>query len=325
MNKENYELFKSKVLDAVKAYYGDYYNISIRPVNKLNGITLYGLNILENGYNTCPTIYLEEFFDQYQSGESFSEVFKSIINMYETHKDEEVLKLEEFSDYERIRNNLTVKLINYHLNEDLLQDIPYRLYEDLALVCIVEVRVNDSIMGSILIHNNHICMWGVKSEIIINDAIDNACKINNIRIEKLADTILNLYEKEEDGEELELIEKSDEEVFMAIKADSYNMFVLSNKKQIFGAAVIAYPGLLSRIGDALDDDFYILPSSIHEVIILPTKLCGTVPSLNSMIRSVNSELLDTQEILSDHAYLYSVNDNRLFSILDTEKEKNEVG
>ena len=83
--------------------------------------------------------------------------------------------------------------------------------------------------------------------------------------------------------------------------------------------------VLEKIGDALGGDYYILPSSIHELIVVPSSICCPASKLNDMVCQVNSEMLSSDEILANHAYIYLSDQNKIVSILDTVKVQNEIG
>lgn len=323
--EEKYELFQNKVVDAVSSYYGDECDVEVKTIQKLNGLQLHGLNILRKGSVVCPTIYLENYYERYERGIAFSAVFRDIIEMYESHKNTEFGTLEFFSDYERVKKHLSIKLINADYNMELLEDVPNLRVNDLAVVCIVEVMNSEIDMGSVLIHNNHICMWGVKASQLVEDSINNAVKINPAHLRKLSDIVLNMYCDDNKADEAEggLIDGMSIAELDNCSRDPDNMFVLSNNKQMFGAGTIIYPGVLERIGKALETDYFILPSSIHEVIILPVNVCDSSNSINSMIQSINEDMLSREEILSDHAYLYQISDKSLTAFNDTSicKEK----
>ena len=214
---------------------------------------------------------------------------------------------------------------------NLLDDVPYRLYEDLALVCLVEIPVDSNNMGTVLIHNSHICMWGIKQDKLFEDAFANAFAKNKVCIKKLTDTIMNEYANDIEvvsgntKYEIPLFNDSEQVdcgIYDLCRNDPNTLFVLSNDKLINGATVITYPNVLKNIAEALECDFYIIPSSIHEVIILPDSISGAVSNLNSMIRTVNLEVVDRQEILSEHAYKYSLSTDKITSILDTVEGQN---
>ena len=288
--EQEYEAFRDKILQAVIQYYPDEYMIDIKKVDKLNGVSLYGINIREQDNRICPTIYLEKFFEMYENGTAFSTVFKELTQAYEEHKQTEDLSVDFFCDYDKVRERLGIKLINTGLNSRLLEDVPHRTFSDLAIVCIAQVEIKGDLNGSILIHNSHVNMWGIDADKLIDDAMENAERISAPRMNRLSDVLKFPID------------------------EPCNMYILSNKNQHCGASVITYPSLLKGIGESLDCDYYVLPSSIHEVIIFPGNIKGDVQNINSMIRSINSEMLIPEEILSDHAYYYNRNEEKLISI-----------
>ena len=85
------------------------------------------------------------------------------------------------------------------------------------------------------------------------------------------------------------------------------MYILTNKLKIHGATCIAYPRLLKRIADYLEDDLVIIPSSIHEVLIIPASITQegySLEDLQFMITETNDTILTDDEVLSNHAYIY---------------------
>ena len=82
------------------------------------------------------------------------------------------------------------------------------------------------------------------------------------------------------------------------------MYVLSNKFRNYGAAGIAYPNVLEMIGQILKKDYYILPSSVHEVIIVPYSEIYVCSKLDEMVREINSTQVEEEDVLSNHVYLY---------------------
>ena len=96
--------------------------------------------------------------------------------------------------------------------------------------------------------------------------------------------------------------------FMLPSQDDPSMYVLTNENKVYGAAMILNNELLSNIRDVLNRDFIIIPSSIHEVIIVP--ISDDIMDINEyskMIQEVNTSEVDSKEVLSDHPYLYTKN------------------
>ena len=92
-----------------------------------------------------------------------------------------------------------------------------------------------------------------------------------------------------------------------------NLYVLTNKSRINGAAGIMYEGVLKKLADKLESDMYILPSSIHEVIILPKSTMFNKEELMAMVRDVNTEGVSKDEVLSYTVYEYDRNTEELYS------------
>lgn len=82
------------------------------------------------------------------------------------------------------------------------------------------------------------------------------------------------------------------------------LYVASNDRMQLGAGVLAYPGFLDQAAERLGGDFYVLPSSIHEVLLLPDHQDMTIADLNGIVRSVNAQEVAPEERLSDHVYHY---------------------
>ena len=82
------------------------------------------------------------------------------------------------------------------------------------------------------------------------------------------------------------------------------MFVASNPNKLNGAAVLTYPGFLEQAAEQLGGDFYVLPSSIHEIILLPERGDMCPRELENMVQEVNATQVAPEDKLSDNVYHY---------------------
>ena len=89
------------------------------------------------------------------------------------------------------------------------------------------------------------------------------------------------------------------------------MWVLTNKERVFGASALLYDNQLEKVAEKIKEDFYILPSSIHEVIIVPKKYGAPKDYMVKMVREINGENLDMEERLADNVYFYSIDTKEL--------------
>jgi len=83
-----------------------------------------------------------------------------------------------------------------------------------------------------------------------------------------------------------------------------NMFVLTNERRFCGAAVMLYSKLLHKIAMRLGKDLLIIPSSIHEVIIMPDRGEYSIEELSNFVRNINEEAVEQEERLTNHIYIY---------------------
>ncbi|MCR5799244.1 MAG: DUF5688 family protein [Lachnospiraceae bacterium] len=294
-SKEGFEIFTEKIRAAMEQHYGESFTVEIKDVMKNNGVIITGLAVKDNSRSACPTVYLESFYEQYEDGRSMSSIVEELVEVFEKNDILEPEELAFFTDYEQVKPKLSIKLINRAYNSKLLEDVPYRDFLDMAIVCLVEIDVKDKVTGSILVRNNHICMWGVKADRILDDAIAQFRLNKNITITDIADVVDEIHRSMFTGGDI---------------PDEYYsrdmMYVVSTGQQTFGAAVLALPETVGIIAAKVKTDYYVIPSSIHELIVLPCRYGDDREALDEMIKSVNASMLKKEEILSDHAYRYIV-------------------
>lgn len=317
MNKQyetaEFDIFCNKIKLAMENHFGDDYTIRISEVNKLNGLVLHGLTILKKTKNICPTIYLETYFDAYLAGKTLGETVNEIISLYNNSDCLSADQLDFFSDYEQVKSHLMYKLMNYEMNRELLANVPYRKFLDLALVCIVRVDIDGHGFGNVMVHNNHICMWGISRDRLFADARNSTLVCDGFHVlpmEEMIEEIRSQFGSEDAFSDTEAED---------IVSKSTGMHVVTNNHQTYGAALIVYEQVLEGIAQALESDFFILPSSIHEVIVIPKDIVSDPGALNDMIREVNGTILSKEDILSDHAYLYMREEKAIINVLSQEK------
>lgn len=79
------------------------------------------------------------------------------------------------------------------------------------------------------------------------------------------------------------------------------MYVLTNSIRTFGASTILYKGIKEVLDNVVSPDHILIPSSIHEWIVVQSYL-GDKDILQGMIREVNGSVLNPEDVLSDRPY-----------------------
>ena len=268
-------------------------NITINHVIKNNGCEMDGLVIMEKGKDIAPTIYLDSFYELYTNGENIKNIIRQIEVIYEQNKNNVTFDVNILKHFDTIKDKIVYKVVNYRSNEKLLEQVPHKRILDLAVVfyCLLDNEYGRS--ATALIYNNNLKNWNVTIDDVYKAALKNTPDLLHSKISSMA----ALFEKcgvNVDGEEVDLKDY--------VPSD---MYVLTNESKLNGAACILYENVLYDFAQKLGADLYILPSSVHEVILLPKLSMFEKDELVNMVKGVNTEGVAADEVLSDHVYEYN--------------------
>lgn len=290
-----YREFLENVRKEVESRYDSNVSVTLNHVMKNNGTELDGITIMEKDKNIAPTIYINSFYDRYMEGVSLKAVVSEIIRIYNQNKNSININADYFENYENVRKTIVYKLVNYQKNKKLLEDVPYKRVLDLAVVfyCLIEQR--KGVSATALIHNEHLRIWNVTEDEIYNDALKNTPVLlagSIVPMSKILSEIAGTAPVDNDEK---VCEYTGEDI----------LYVLTNSSRVNGAACILYDNLLKKFANDVHSDLYILPSSVHEVIIVPKKNAFDKSELADMVREVNEQGVSQDEILSDNVYEYN--------------------
>lgn len=268
-------------------------NITINHVIKNNDCEMDGLVIMEKGKDIAPTIYLDSFYELYTNGENIKNIIRQIEVIYEQNKNNVTFDVNILKHFDTIKDKIVYKVVNYRSNEKLLEQVPHKRILDLAVVfyCLLDNEYGRS--ATALIYNNNLKNWNVTIDDVYKAALKNTPDLLHSKISSMA----ALFEKcgvNVDGEEVDLKDY--------VPSD---MYVLTNESKLNGAACILYENVLYDFAQKLGADLYILPSSVHEVILLPKLSMFEKDELVNMVKEVNTEGVAADEVLSDHVYEYN--------------------
>lgn len=299
--------FICHVLQKMQEELGEDIKVSLQDVTKNNGVVLTGLTFTQKNVNISPTVYLEDFYEKYQEGTAMEDIIKEIREIYEKSKLDQDIDMEFFTEYEKAKGRIVYKLIHYDKNRELLKNIPHREYLDLAIVYYYLVDMKEFANATILIHNKHLDYWKVDESELYRLATENTPKLLKMHFCGMMDVLKELTEEDFWLENKEKTENGDNRVFMEAHSekDATGMYVLSNVSRLYGASAILYEDVLEYCYKRLGGNFFILPSSVHEVILVPDEGQITREKLSQMVREVNATQVDEQEQLSDFVYYYN--------------------
>ena len=282
-----YRDFVDQVLSGLGDFYGEEADVSVKKVRKNNGISLDALTIMGKGDVMTPAFYMEDIFKACSGDERpVQRAVRDIVDLYERNRGERDFDPGLIREYKRASRILGFKLVNAEKNSALLEEVPHRRILDLALVYICIMGNTGFGNASVMVKNDLISLWKKTETDLFEQALINMPRLLPPEIKSLGKVLKDCS-------------------FPLDDAEPMNAFIVTNSTGLFGAAAICCDGVLDNVSDILGGRFYILPSSIHEVIAVPAGEGHDPGDLLSMVKDVNRRVVERGEVLSDSVYIYS--------------------
>lgn len=306
-NKMSMEGFCKCVQMDFQKQLGDRYSVTVKDVVKNNGVKLKGLIIQAPHQNICPTIYLEYFYQMYcenqADDDSLKDIELAIFRTYLRDGNNKKIEMSWFMEWSKVKERICCKLINYESNRELLKQLPHIQVLDLAVVFYYSFL--DSILGdgTIQIYNNHLEMWGITQEELLEVAKKNTQKLFPCVIDSMMQVVKEMMRAEG--------LPYDAEDFSATESP---MYIVTNKQKVYGAINLFNVELLREFANLKNKcNFWILPSSLHEVLLVPDDGRACAVELLNMVTEVNSTQVMPEEVLANSIYkfVYATGEIRL--------------
>lgn len=269
--------------------------------------------LISNGKSPySPVFYVESLYKTYMSGYPVL----SIIQMMEQEVKRNEADLPAISDinditylfyanYESIKKNLRICMVNISSNKQLLEKTPCERYGDFAAIVYYFFKPDGS--ARMLLNHDVLKHMQVDYDTIFRDAYNNMLGSFQLRnVEEMLYELILSQDNQADMDEM-LKEKMTKQMCRGIE-----MYVFMRKDGIYGASALCYPEELQKASAALKGDYVIIPSSIHELILAPFRAGVNLEAIRELIHTVNSEEVSVEDRLSDEVYVYSAKDKEVF-------------
>lgn len=269
-----------------------------QPAN--NGVQMVGVQVRLQEENVCPVVYVEPFFNEIRLGEPVEKVMNEIARCMEEAGNVPFLHSGiNPMDYDSVKEHLAVMLVNTQANKRMLQEMPHENMEDLSAICYVDfpVESNDG-KATMKVKNEHLKMWNVDAKEMFQQARANTQPVNTPILQSMDEMLLSIFNEE--GHATNLL---DENVDFGLRSHDM-LYALTNVEKQYGASMITQPEVLNKLEQLFPEGFYVLPSSVHEVLIVPDNGEMEPKMLGEMVREVNKNEVERQEVLSDRVYSY---------------------
>ena len=293
-----FEEFGEMIKNRIEDICGQEFSVCLMDMMKNNRTYRKGLYIKEESSAVAPTIYLEDYYTDYCDGRDMEDIINEILKVYSENKLGPDFDPDNFRDPEWIKERLFYRLVSAVQNEELLTKIPSRRYLDLAVVFCVHIGEYKGSTSFVTVKDQHLELWGMEEDELEEAALANTKKLFPEVILNIKDVLGELTG--EGGEEAE-----------GIFDLRPCMYVMTNKSRLNGAGTILYPGVLKKFAKRVGSDLYVIPSSIHEVILVPGHVDMAPEDFLEMIREVNDTQVSREEVLSYSLYIYRKDEDRL--------------
>ena len=294
----SFEEFKEQFTNDVKETLeerGVDVTVAVNTVNKLND-SYEAMTVTPEGSNVGVNVNIDRFYDAVQDGADYDEVVYNAVRTVEKGiAQRPEVDVSALTDYEQMKDKLAMEVVSTDSNAELLSRVPHKEIEDMSIVYRFVLESNEDGRASILVTDQLLESMGVSPEQLHADALRTAPELKPVVIKGMSEVMAEMMGMS--AEDLAMMgmptDPADEQMYVATVPD-----------KIHGAGVIAYQNFMDQAAERAGGDFFILPSSIHELLIVPDNGQMGLRDLEAMVREVNATQVAPEDKLTDNVYHY---------------------
>lgn len=285
------EAIVKELVGAVKEMAGNGYSVTAQETTKNNGVKMLGIEIRKPEETVVPRLYVDGIVDRVEDGfMTVEDAAKKVFEMYQNSETPEIeMNVEKLIDRKFILDHVEYQLVNAERNAEKLKDIPGKKIADLVAIYRVVVSAGEDGMMSYVLTKAILDRSGISFEELDEVAKKNTEK-SGFSVRTMSEVLCELMGVNV-GQEIE-------------EPDGPQMYVLTNARKLHGANIMLYKEYLEIAAEKMNGDFYIIPSSIHELIAVPVSAQG-LEELREMVKAANDNQLAPEEILGYEVYRYN--------------------
>ena len=310
--EQEFERFRERIREEIKRLCEDSLRVSRQNFTGNNGIVRRGLELSGGEEPVGIRVSLESCYEDYRNGGSVRELAVRVLKEYQAGR--MVMDMAESmpgmaggeGGCESVRDRIVYRLVSYERNKEWLCQTPFIRVCDLAVVFCLAGKTDGVGRLTAMIGNEWAGKWGLGLKELYDLAAENTPRLFPARIKSMREVMEGIA-KERLGEEYQ--EEFMEELFSAPVVSP--LYVISNEAGNWGAATVLYRGVLKRFSDQVGKDLILLPSSVHEFLIIPWEERLDMGELRDMVIHVNQSEVPEEEILSDQVYRYRRETDRI--------------
>ena len=310
--------FMQYIADNVKDYLPPAFenaDVTVEEVHKNNDTLLHGIIIRNEDEQACPRIYLDQMYEDYKMGKDLDECVGDVADVrVEADAPELAQYMDYLKDYENAKPMLQVRLCDPEKNKEANKERVLTKCGDFVATYNLNLNQNKRGVASIPVGTAMLELWNVTKEQLHQDAMQ-ADKMRTPTFVSVEDVVMNLTDPTYVAHNY----LEDSKDTMDVEPNS--LFCLSNENKFNGASYIIHEDITQKIGEMIGGDYYVLPSSIHETLIVPDTGLHDVNELEAMVKEVNETQVAPDEILSDKVQHYDSKEHILENARTFEQRK----
>ncbi len=270
-------------------------NVSIQTVDKNNDQKRRGIVIRSAGSKVSPVFYLDLMYEKYLDGMTLDQIVEAVWQFYSEDENVRKIDINDFLDWERVKSRLFLRVISTDMNRVSLETAIHKDILDLSAVVYVKMDLPSGDGAAyVIVRKEHIAIWQQREETVYETALQNT-RQENISFVSITNAISSM------------LSENEREMLLgdSLLAVDSPLYVLTNEACHFGAVYMLLPEVMDQIADKKGDDLYVLPSSIHEILVLAVSEVPNLPGLREIVQDVNEMQVPPDSRLSNHVYRYS--------------------
>lgn len=290
----SFEQFTKELISTLQSkitYFGGEVTFSVEKEN--NDVLTPKIGIKRPESNVIPKINLIDLYSLfYDVDYTIDEMASNILASYEKRMSaEKHFDSDRYFDFNEMKSSITMRLVNFEKNVNQLRNRPFIPYLNLAIVFVIHIHESDE-NDLIQITNDLMAIWHTDTDTLYRLAKENTPCIYQPCFFNFVDRFPSFTTPD----------------------SSLDMYVLTNKENYYGVCTLLYEGLLKKVAQEIHTkNLVIIPSSVHECILLPSEFSDkeSLLQLTELIMYVNSTNVADYEYLSDYPYIYDAHKDSL--------------
>ena len=288
-----YQLFLKELTENIKTPFAENGNLKVQTIHRSNSLKIKAVALYQGTSKLTPWIYMAPFYRLSREGVSFPTICRELENILGMCTLAGSLPDDIFLTFSSALPLLRFRLIAKTGNETLLKYVPHRDFCDIAIIYHLLIPCNGDHLGSAILYNDHCQLWGVTEDILYQAVMKQQEETEDFRIDKLSNIIRSCGET---------------------GYPDVGLYFMSNRLGYYGASAILNPRAVKEAAKVIGSSGYILPASIHEVLLISEKIAPPVENLRQLVREVNGTELMPEEILSDSIYYFDGEKGRVTEV-----------